>query len=134
MASKHVEDAVEAYLVANWDRCPILTENAPKRAAPADGSAFLRLQFPAASTERVTLDPPVYREEGGFRIVINVESGVGTTKIRDWGEEIAALFRDATFGGVHCLAPTEPFTDDESDRGNYFAGAMVVLFWRSFSG
>jgi hypothetical protein len=54
MASKAVEDAVDAYLAANWTHagvCPIFVEN-EQGEIPADGSAFLKLQYPVANVER----------------------------------------------------------------------------------
>jgi hypothetical protein len=71
----------------------------------------------------------LYVEEGGFRIVINVERGRGTADMREMGAELGALFRDvALTNGVQCLVPTEPFTDDTSDQGNFFRGSLVVPF------
>lgn len=133
MASRAVEDAIDAYLAANWSTSPILTENQHGE-VPADGSGFIILQFPVSNVERVAVNKRLYREEGGFRIVIAVPRGVGTATIRDYGEQLATLFRDKTISGVTCLAPSEPFTDDESDRGLYFVGTLVCPFERYFEG
>lgn len=133
MASKLVEDAVSAYLAANWSNSAILAEN-DQAEAPADGSAFIILQFPVANTSRVALGNRAYREEGGFRIVINVERGSGTDTIREWGATLVSLFRDVEFSGVHCLVPADPFTDDQSDKGNFFQGAIIVPYWFNFAG
>jgi hypothetical protein len=127
MASKYVEEAVETYLAANWSDCPVLTEN-EEQEAPADGSPFLVVQFPVADSRRPPLYTRVYREEGGFRILINVERGGGTTKMRQYGDDLVQLFRDVEFDGVKCRTPTEVFTDDESDRGNYWVGSLVVPY------
>lgn len=132
MASKVTEDAVDAYLTANWTETGILNEN---EGEPVDGSPFVRIQFPLANVERVPVDRRVYREDGAFRIIIGVERGAGTDIIRDYGEQLATLFRDITIpGGIRCFAPSEPFKDDESDRGLYFVGTLVVPFERYFSG
>jgi hypothetical protein len=78
------------------------------------------VQYPVANTRRPAINARSYIEEGGFRITINVERGRGTATIRDYGEQLAALFRDVELdNGVRCLVPTEPFTDDRSDEGNF---------------
>jgi len=133
MASKHVEDAVQAYLVANWTTAPVLVENELGE-GPEDGSPFVRLQFPASSVDRPFIDRRYYREEGGFRLVLAVERGIGTPKIREWGDQLADLFRDKQFDGVITKVPSEPFTDDLSDQGNYFVGTMIVPYEYRFEG
>lgn len=132
MASKAVEDAVDAYLAANWAGLPVLKEN-EQGEIPSDGSPFIILQFPVRNVERISIGQRTYREEGGIRIIINVQRGAGTAAIRQHGDALADLFRDQTFNGVHCGVPTEPFTDDASDRGVYFSGSVVVPFWFVFS-
>lgn len=132
MASKVVEDAVDAYLAAHWSSCPIFTDN-QQGSVPDDGSAFVIVQFPVANVDRMSPSSRLYREEGGFRIVINVERGAGTSKIRDYGSQLAAIFRDVTISNVvNCLVPTEVFTDDQSDKGLYFTGTVVVPYNYTF--
>lgn len=132
MASKAVEDAVDAALAA-WAAAhsPVVavrTENQDPE-APADGSSFLIVQYPVANTRRLTVKRGLYVEEGGFRIIINVQRGQGTSAMRTMGSQLGTLFRDVTLtNGVQCLVPTEPFTDDQSDSGNFFKGAMVVPY------
>jgi hypothetical protein len=75
-----------------------------------------------------------YREEGGVRFVINVERGAGQDTGILLASQIADLFRDATFDGVHCLVPVSPFMDDSSDSGKYFTLALVVPYWFQFTG
>lgn len=136
MASRAVEDAIEAYLNSNWthlNECPVFVENKDS-STPDDGTPFLVLQFPLSTVRRVCVSHPLYREEGSFRIVINVERGEGTDKIRQYGEELADLFRDKQIGPAFCRVPTEPFTDDQSDQGNYFVGSQVFPFDTSFTG
>lgn len=132
MASKTVEDAVDAALAA-WAAAhspvvTVLTENTQAE-APADGSPFLIVQYPVANTRRLPIKRGLYVEEGGFRIVINVQRGRGTAAMRTMGSELGALFRDVDLtNGVQCLVPTEPFTDEQSDQGNFFRGSLVVPY------
>lgn len=133
MASAAVEELVETYLAANWTRAPIFSEN-KEGETPADGSEFIVLQFPLSDVRRSFVNQRNYREEGGFRIVINVARGEGTATIRQYGAELAALFRDTKIGAITCGVPSEPFTDDQSDQGNYFTGALVVPYTYDFAG
>jgi hypothetical protein len=135
LASKITEDTVEAYLTANWDTtaCPILTEN-DQGSAPSDGSPFLVVEYPVSSNRRVSVSTRFYVEEGGLRIQINVERGQGTAKIREYGETLAGLLRDKYLpNGVRTLAPSEPFTDDRSDQGNYWRGYVTCEFAREYT-
>jgi hypothetical protein len=137
VASKAVEDAVDAALAA-WAAAhdPVVTVLTENREAetPADGSSFLVVQYPLSNTERPTVSRGTYVERGGFRIVINLQRGEGTADMRTIGSELGALFRDVTLAnGVECLVPTEPFTNDESDSGNFFKGAMIVQYRYAYS-
>jgi len=82
----------------------------------------------------VSVSNRTYREAGGFRIIINVPRGAGTATMRDYGASLANLFRDVRIGAIDCRAVAEPFTDDQSDKGLYYQGAMVVEFARYFTG
>lgn len=132
MASKITEDAIEAYLAAHWTDCPVFLPN-QQGEAPADGSAFIELQFPVADSQRMSIGDRLYREDGGFRIIINVEKGLGVEKLRTWGDQLSSLFRDVQVGPVHCLVPSEPFVDDAGGEGNFYTAAFVTPFWRTFA-
>jgi hypothetical protein len=132
MAAKAVVDAVLARMQAQWTACPVVPENA-QGDTPADASAFIVVQFPVSSTERWSIGDRQYREEGGFRLVINVERGGGIDKLMEWGDQLAAIFRYRSFDGVECWTPTSPFTDDRSDEGNYFTGSVVVPYVFDFT-
>ena len=133
MASKVVEETIETYLAANWTDSAIFTENLEQE-TPVDGTPFIILQFPAISVIRLAVSNRTYAEEGGFRIVINLRRGEGVQRMRDWGETLAALFRDVRVGEVECLVPSEPATGDDSESGSYFSGTMTCLFRRVFNG
>lgn len=133
MAHKNAEIAIEARLRTGWTRCQIFTENKEDE-QPANGmDPFLVLQFPFSDPQRWSVGTKLYREEGGFRIVISVPRGIGVDTIRDWGEELRTLFLDVKFSGVECKVPSDPLSDDRSDAGPYFSSYMVVPFtyqWR----
>lgn len=111
MAHRDVEIAVEARLRALSPVPTIVVANTVAE-QPADGSEYLELQFPVADVRRWTVNQRKYREVGGFRIVLHVPTGTGTGRIRDLGEELAAIFCDETFDGVNCRTPGSPYVDD----------------------
>ena len=49
-------------------------------------------------------------------------------------KRLAALFRDRKFDGVETKVPSEPFTDEQSDQGNYFLASMIVPYTYNFDG
>ncbi len=127
MAHHLVEEAVVAKLSADWSLCPVVTENGSV-APPADGAPYLVLQFPIANARRVTVNERRYREEGAFRLVLHVRAGSGLARLRDWSEQLSALFRDQSFGGVVCQVPGPPFTDGKGADGGYFWAAIVAPY------
>jgi hypothetical protein len=131
MASKAVVDAVQARLAAHWTACPIFKEN-EQGVTPDDGTPWLLLQFPVATTRNMTVGSRAYREEGGFRIVINIMRGTGSDLMFEWGDQIAAIFRDVKENGIEYLTPTSPFTDDQSDQGAFFTGSIVCEYSFNF--
>lgn len=133
MAHKNAEIAIEQRLRANWSHCPIFTEN-KETEQPANGAdAFLVLQFPFSDPQRWSVGTKLYREEGGFRIVISIPRGIGVDLMRTWGEELRTLFIDVKFDGVECKVPSDPLSDDRSDAGPYYTAYMVCPYiyqWR----
>lgn len=126
MAHKLVEIAVEARLRAQWSTSPIFVENVIAE-PPADGSGYLVLQFPVSEDKRFALGRRFHEETGAFRIVIHLPTGIGTDMMRDWGEEISAIFRGVKFDRVQCAAPQPPFINDIGE-GPYFWGSIVVPY------
>lgn len=130
MAHPDAEIAIEARLRAFWaDRTLIYTANDGKQEQPSDGeTSFISLQFPVAADVRWSVGTRFYREEGGFRIVISVPQGTGKDQIREWGKELADLFRDRKFDGVETQAPSPPQIDDREDAGGYFVAYVVFPY------
>lgn len=127
MADKAVVDTIESFLELNWAATPIIGTNTAGT-APSDGSPFLRVEYPFARSEQVTIGAPgqnLFREEGAFRIVIMVTRGSGDAQALTWASTIAALFRGKLIGAVETFAPTV-FPGGLEGNGN-FAGAAVVV-------
>lgn len=127
MAHASVVEAVEAKLAAEWSQCPVVGINTVGE-APQDGSPYLLVQYPAASTARVAVNEGYYREEGGIRFVMHLSPGEGIARANLWAGILARMFRYAEFGGVKTEAPTSPFYDDSNDAGAYFLATVLVPY------
>jgi hypothetical protein len=131
MASQLVVDAVEARLAANWTNCPVRGANASGD-VPADGSAFLVVQYPVANEEHIALGPVgqrTFRELGGIRFVLSMPAGQGASFGLGWADQLRALFRAQQFAGVSCLAASPPRIDDGNESGGYFRLSVVVEYY-----
>ena len=130
MARSEVVDAVRSRITSNWTDAPLYDENS-EGSTPADGSAFVQLQFPYSTNERITFGVPgnnVYREEGAFRILIHMPRGSGGNQGREWADELAALFLGKHFDGVETFAPDLASSNDANENGNYFTYAVAVPY------
>lgn len=131
MASKAVMDAVSARLSANWTATAIVDPNTAGE-PPADGSAFLTVQYPVANEEHISLGQPggrLFREEGGIRFVLAVPRGIGVEQALAWMDGLRLAFRAAQFAGVTCQAAPPPAIDDENDQGGMYRLRLVVLYY-----
>jgi uncharacterized protein DUF4128 len=129
MAHKEVIETIETKLATDWapTHCPIRKMN-EDTSTPEDGGPFLVVQYPVANEERWSVSHPFYREEGGFRLILNVPRGEGLQRTIDWMDELAEMFRDEKFGDVICQVPSMVFFDDTNDQGAYFQSAIVVPY------
>jgi hypothetical protein len=136
MASKLVIDAVEARLTAQWSSCPVFGLN-DEAETPTDGSPFLAVQYPVANEEQISVGSPgsqVFRETGGFRLVLSVERTRGMTQGIGWVDDLRTLFRAQQFGGISCLGASPAFQDDSIDNGNYVLLTVVVEYYADMIG
>lgn len=130
MARSEVVAAVRARIEANWTHAPVFDENS-QGSTPADGTPYLDIQFPFSTNERISFGVPganTHREEGAFRILINVERGSGGDTGRAWADELSDLFRGKHFDGVETFAPDSASSDDANENGQYFTYAVVVPY------
>lgn len=125
MAHLSVVQAVEARLTANFDECPIYVENS-FTGTPDEAGPWMLIDFPWCRSEWVTASE--FLEEGGFRVLLAIESATGTHQARQWLDDIAALFRGQAFSGVQFYAPQSPVSDDQSDAGVSFVLTLTVPY------
>jgi hypothetical protein len=139
MASVAVMAAVEARVATYWSGAYVSLNVTGD--APADGTAFLTIQFPLANAEQISVGAPganIYREEGGIRFVYAIPRGQGVTYHQGLLEALLAYFRGAKFssGGVNVKtwAPTSPVFDDSNDNGKYWLLTAAVPYYADVLG
>ena len=121
MASAAVIAAVEARVATYWSATPYVGLNTTGD-VPADGSAFLTIQYPLANAAQISVGSPgaeVFREEGAVRFVLSIPRGSGVSSWQTLLEALLANFRAKKFAGMQTFAPTSPVFDDSNDNGNY---------------
>jgi len=131
MASQAVVAAVNTRLEAAWTTLPVIGPNLQGE-PPADGSAFLTVQYPVASEQQKSIGAPaanVWREEGAIRFVLAIERGQGVDQGLQWADALRALFRGKQFSGVTTYAPSPPVIDDSNDDGLYWKLTFVVSYY-----
>jgi hypothetical protein len=136
MAKLAVVTAVQERLEQNWTHCPVFDGNS-SGSTPANGSPFLQVQFPYATGDRITFGAPgnnTHREEGAFRLLVNVERGTGEDQGRQWADELEALFLQKHFGGVQTFTPSSASSDDSNENGQYYTLAVAVPYRFDFLG
>lgn len=129
MASGAVHAAVMARL-ASFTTAPVYEPNT-RAEAPADGSAFVLLQYPVADETPISVGAPgqnVYREEGAIRFAVHVPRDAGLTLANSLCGELRALFRNARFGGVQCFNATPPILNDDNDDGAWCVVSCSVAY------
>jgi hypothetical protein len=127
--------AVDARIATYWAGTYLgLNESAE---TPADGGAFLTVQYPLANATQISIGSPgaeVFREEGGIRFVYSIPRGSGVAYWQGLLEALLGHFRAAKFDGVNTWAPTSPVFDNSNDQGTYWLLAAVVPYFADVLG
>lgn len=128
MARKAVVDAVMARLKANWTTWPTAVLNVIGGVDQMRGD-YVAVDFPVANERQISTGAPgdnIWREEGVFRILINVRRGGGVGAALAWSETLASLFRGKQFDGVQCWHVNSPPLDSESNISGYWQCVIAV--------
>ena len=125
MPIKHVADAVDARLAANWIATPIVAYDEQAEPPPAD--AFVVVQFPVVNSSRPVLGR-LFWEEGAIRLVLSVRRDVGIDQGRVWSDTLAHIFRAVKFDGVQTFEPDGPNVDDSLDNGNWLIFSIIIPY------
>jgi hypothetical protein len=131
MASKAVSDAVKAIVETAWaGRTPILDINVEGE-TPADGSAFLTIQYPIGSEEHIGMagvGNRTFRESGAIRLVLSVPRGSGLDQAQTWCEVLRDAIRAQQVGHLRTGSPSPPFQNDSNDQGQYYVLSIVCEY------
>jgi hypothetical protein len=137
MPSAAVESAFRERLEANWDTADgvIIGSNGVTE-PPADGSAFLLIQYPVVMNTRPMLTTKRF-EEGAARILYNAEAGLGLQGPLTTADAIASIFRGDRLKigsslNVEIFEPSAPIVSDDNEEGNYFVLAVIVRYRYQF--
>jgi hypothetical protein len=141
MAAKAVVDAVEARLGATWTSTdgsviPVFGINTGGE-TPSDGSPFLRVQYPAADENQITVGTPgthVFREDGRIELVLSIARGLGVAQGMAWADELRTLFRGRKFSGINTWGVTSPVLDSSNDAGNYWTLTFGASYYTDIFG
>jgi hypothetical protein len=131
--------AIRARLEANWHTTPIVFENETfewPHESDATPKAFVALEFPGGSGQQWTIGNPganAWREDGAFLLHVLVPTGSGAKVGRQYADDLAALFRGQSFGGVTCWESGPPRAT-EPPNGNYFRLTIATRFHYEFLG
>jgi hypothetical protein len=129
MARSEVVAAVYDRLEASWTQTVVrrMNEFADDASEP---TPFVTPQFPFSTTSRLTLgNPPYFRETGGIRLMLNVLRGTPIEDVVAQANDLAELFRDKVFDGVHTQTPASPVLGDDNERSSYFAMPVIVPYY-----
>jgi hypothetical protein len=125
---------VVARLQANWNTTAIILPNEDP-APPADGSAFVSVQFPVGRETFIgmaAVGSRTMREEGTIRIVVSIPRGAGLDTGLGYCGTLAALFRLVTFSGVVCFEASPAVDNDSGDNGAYWVLSSSVRYQFDF--
>lgn len=100
--------------------------------ASTDDDAFIVVQYPVVNGSKPVLNRR-FAEDGGIRIVINVQRNIELEQALALSDDIAGLFRDVRLGsGLETFAPSTPIINDLSDDANWFSLAVIVPYRYQF--
>jgi len=134
MAQQAVVDAVVARLQANWTTTAVILSNEDPN-PPADGSAFVTLQFPVGRETFIgmaAVGSRTMRETGTIRLVVAVPRGLGLDTGLGYCGTLAALFRLQTFSGVVCFEASPPVDNNSDINGAYWVLSTSISYQFDF--
>ena len=132
MPIKAVADLFEARLAANWTETVIVAYDTV--ADTPDADAFVVQQFPVALGIRPLLGRR-FLEEGVYRLVLNVNRGIGQEQGLIWSDGLRAIFNNVKFSGqLETLTPDGPIVDDNNEEGDWISYSLIVPYRYQYNG
>jgi hypothetical protein len=133
MPIKAVADLFQTYLAANWTETVIVGYDTV--AETPDVDAFVVQQYPVVLGIHPVLGRRFF-EEGVYRLVLNVNRGIGVEQGLIWGDGLRALFNNIKFsaGKLETLTPDGPIVDDNNEEGDWIAYALIIPYRYQYDG
>lgn len=131
MAHPTVDAAFKARIAANFTTIPFIGISGVSE--PPSSGSFGVIQYPVANGEKPSIGRRFF-EEGGARIVLNVEKGPAEYDATNtWIPALASLFRDRQITtGLETFTPDGPFITDDIDDGNFVLYSLIVPYRYQF--
>ena len=131
--SAAVYEALTAHVAANWTHTPIRLPNGTAD-QPADGSAWLDVQFPLAREDNVTIGGGPgnnwWREGGGLVLSLMIPIGTEVNGASEpWLERLDALratLRGQNIDGVVTWEASPVVIGETNDHGSHFELSFAV--------
>lgn len=127
MPLKAVADLFQAYLTANWTATVVVAYDTV--ADTPDVDAFLVQQYPVVLGTHPVLGRKFW-EEGTYRLVLNVNRGIGQEQGLTWMDMLHALFNNIKFttGSLETFTPDGAIIDDNNEEGDWIAYSLIVPY------
>jgi hypothetical protein len=132
MPAKAVADFFETYLAANWTETVIVGYDTV--ADTPDVDAFVVQQYPVVLGTHPVLGRHFF-EEGVYRLVLNVNRGIGQAQGLLWSDQLRVLFNNVRFSSsLETLTPDGPIVDDNNEEGDWIAYAVIIPYRYQYNG
>ena len=139
MASLAVMTAVKTLLDANWPQTPVVYPN-EQSSVPADGSAFLVVEYPVATEDQAAIGPVgvrLYREVGAVVLTLCAPTGLGINPAASpyaaWLDALRTVFRGISAPPLQTLAVDPIHFDEASERGAYCEMSISIAYYADFA-
>jgi hypothetical protein len=131
MPSSAAYTALFERALANWQHTPIRGLNPEDGQVPADGSAFLEIQFPIGTEQQMSIGAPgenIWRETGAVRFVLALPVGTGLGLWLFRIDNFRAVFRGQDFNGVRTYDVSPAIVRPEADDWSYTIVSFAVAY------
>lgn len=130
MSRSALRSFVTARLVTAWTHCPVVEENTSTE-TPADGGAFLTVEYPFAREEQTSIGAPGANRMstfGAVRFGLFAPTGAGASPYVDWLDALGASFRNLQAGDIQFDSADPPVIGPRTDDGNYVEISIAVAY------
>lgn len=134
MSSPETFDVVEQTLVGNWMATPLVFENTDWQ-LPDEPAHFVYVEvfgdfYEQASIGAESRNENLWREGGQLYLHVMTKNGIGSSLARQYGKQLAGLFRGEDIDGVHFLDGSIGAGEPGRSFPNYWAMTVTINWER----